>query len=256
MCFNHHSFAQKEYNKAALDSVIEAFANDENSDEYSDTILKRTLFDYESDSLQKWKQNREFAYMKYLDSLLKKKSDLKADTVSVNRNTGKLKRVPRSSDNSGINKFLNSLPLKIFFWALAIFFIAFIFYKVFFKNGIFDRKKSRSLENDNEDPLMGLEEFSKYNALILEAETTNNFNLSTRYLYLQTLKTLSDKGLINFSTDKTNNEYLHEMASHKYQRQFASLTRNYEYVWYGKFLIDQFQYQKLKNEFIAFNKKV
>ncbi len=256
MCINCKSFAQKEYDKDVLDSVIAPPSTDENNGEYADTVLKRTLVNYEKDSIIKWKHRREFAYMNYIDSLLKKKSDLKSDTISVDQNTGKIKPFLKSSDNSGINKFLNSLPLKIFFWALALFFIGFIFYKLFFKNGIFNNLKSQNIEIDDLDSITGLEEFSEYDALIHEAEVKNNFNLSTRYLYLQTLKTLSDKGLINFSPDKTNNEYLNEITSHNYQEQFAALTRNYEYIWYGKFLIDQFQYQKLKKEFILFNNKV
>ena len=254
MCVHHNSFAQKEYDKDAVDSVMEQTSDDDSNEEYSDTVLRRTLVDYGSDSIQKWKRNREFAYMNYLDSLLKKRSDLKADTVSIDQSTGKVKY--KSPVNSGMNKFLNSFPLKIFFWLLAIFFIGFIFYKIIFKNGIFDKIKNKSVETDNEDPQSGLSEYSEYDALIHEAETKNNFNLATRYLFLQTLKTLSDKGLINFSPDKTNRDYLNESSSQSYHSQFSLLTLNYEYVWYGKFLINESQYQKLKNEFILFNKKV
>ena len=156
-----------------------------------------------------------------------------------------------------MNRFLNSLPIRIFFWTLALFFIGFIFYKIFFKNGIFDGLKSRKRRNeDEEDSVESLGEFSEYDALIAEAESNNNFNLSSRYLYLKTLKTLYDKGLINFSPDKTNGEYLQEMSSHPYHGQFVALTRNYEYAWYGTFLISEAQYKKLKRQFIEFNKKI
>jgi hypothetical protein len=46
------------------------------------------------------------------------------------------------------------------------------------------------------------------------------------------------------------------MEQNKYFNQFEKLTRNYEYTWYGKFLIDKNKYQYLKEEFILFNEKV
>ena len=244
--YGQYSFAQKKHTNAS-----------ENEESYTDTVVKRHSLYNENDSLQKWKHSREFAYINYLDSLLRKKSDLKADTVSIDQTTRKVNRSKKkSADYSGINKFLNSFPLKVFFWALAIIFIGFIFYKIFLKNGFFDKRSKKFAEKENEDLLMGLEEFSKYDSLINEAESKNDFTLSTRYLYLKTLKNLAGKELINFSPNKTNNEYLHEMATNNHQQQFASLTRDYEYVWYGKFLIDKIKYQQLKEEFILFNKKV
>src|SRR5665647_1632392 len=123
-------------------------------------------------------------------------------------------------------------------------------------NDTLGKRDSLDGENEDEDFLSGLDESSKYDSLIHEAESKNDFNLSTRFWYLKTLKNLSDKELIYFSPDKTNKEYVQEMASNIHQKLFASLTRNYEYVWYGKFIIDKIKYEQLKSEFILFNKKV
>jgi hypothetical protein len=46
------------------------------------------------------------------------------------------------------------------------------------------------------------------------------------------------------------------MRRHNYFEEFAKLTRDYEYVWYGKFLIGKTQYQQLKEAFAFFNQKV
>ncbi len=89
-------------------------------------------------------------------------------------------------------------------------------------------------EPANEEP-ESLNEYSEYNVLIHEAESKNDFNLSIRYLYLQSLKKLADHELIIFSPDKTNNKYVQELSGNSYQQEFASLTHNYEYVWYGRF---------------------
>jgi len=213
-------------------------------------------FSNNNDSILKWKQSREFAYMHYLDSVLRKEKNLKADTVSIDER-GKITRNQRSGNNtSGFNKILNSLPLRIFFWALALIFIGFISYKVFFKNGIFKRKKNKLIRQNEDGAPHDLEEFLKYDALVSEAENKSEFNLATRYLFLKTLKSLADKGFIDFTAEKTNKEYLKEMEQNKSFNQFERLTRNYEYIWYGKFLIDQNKYQNLKEQFILFNEKV
>ncbi len=58
----------------------------------------------------------------------------------------------------------------------------------------------KSAAGDDDELQAGLAEFSEYDALIKDAEAGNNFNLSIRYLYLQTLKALSDKELDQFLT--------------------------------------------------------
>jgi hypothetical protein len=46
------------------------------------------------------------------------------------------------------------------------------------------------------------------------------------------------------------------MKSNNYFDEFQFLTRNYEYLWYGKFLVEEKEYQLLKEKFMLFNKKV
>ncbi len=220
-----------------------------------DTVVVKTFIDESGDSLLKWKQDREFGYMGYLDSLLRKKTDLKSDTTSIDESSGRkrTRRISISQNEGG--SFLNGVPLKIFFWAVAIFFICFIIYKLFLTNGLFAKKAAKIADDSSEENPENLNEYSEYNLLIHDAESKGDLNLGIRYLYLQMLKKLTDSELINFSPDKTNDKYVYELSGKNYQQQFARLTLNYEYVWYGKFLIDKSMYNQLKEEFISFNKK-
>ena len=231
-------------------------SSDDSTIIYNDADTARSNV-IENDTILKWKNSREFGYIHYLDSLLRKQKNLKTDTVSVDENTGRInrKRV-QGNDLSGLNKILNSLPVQIFFWSLAFIFIFFIFYKVFFKNGIFRGGRKKQIIGNDEEPVDELADISSYDALVWQAEKENNFNLATRYLFLKTLKNISDKELIHFAGDKTNREYLDEMKSHKYFSEFEWLTRNYEYLWYGKFSIGTDEYAKLKERFNLFNNKV
>ncbi|MGN6801282.1 MAG: DUF4129 domain-containing protein [Ginsengibacter sp.] len=207
-------------------------------------------------SVDKWKKRREFSYMRYLDSFLRKQKNLKTDTVSLDEKSGRIKRKTSPHQQpSSINKILNSAPLKIFFWLLAIIFIVFITYKVFFKNGIFKKPgKIRSVVD--EDSVQELNEVSTYDSLIAEAESKNELNEAARYLYLKTLKNLSERGFIHFSPEKTNVEYVKEMQHHNYSDEFRELTRDYDYLWYGKFIIDKAKYYRLKEQFQNFNHKI
>ncbi len=255
--FNSISFAQE--NNSNSDTDIVSHEQDSTNmfdDIVEDTTVTKTLFDEGNDSILKWKQSREFGYMTYLDSLLRKKTDLKNDTVSIDNNTGRKRRGRISISQNDGSTFLNSFPLRIFFWIVAVFFICFIIYKLFLTNGLFARRNAKIVDETNDESPKSLNEYSEYNLLIHEAELKNDFNLSIRYLYLQMLKKLADRELIHFSPEKTNDKYVYELLGKNYQQEFAHLTLNYEYIWYGNFSIDNIYYHQLKEEFGSFNKKV
>ncbi|MEO8860164.1 MAG: hypothetical protein ABI358_01980 [Ginsengibacter sp.] len=260
MSFGGYSFAQNKNdaneeattgNKIILDSVNSGYASQ------LDTALYKNEFEEANDSILKWKQMREFGYMAYIDSLLRKRKNLTIDTVNINGN-GKSKKAASATakNNSGINNLINSLPVKIFFWLVAIFFIGFVLYKLFFTGGLFVKGNTSAAPEPADEKAEPLNGYSAYNLLINEAEAKNDFNLAIRYLYLQSLKKLADNDLIIFSPEKTNNLYVQEMSSHDYQSEFAFLTRQYEFTWYGKFKVDNIWFEQLKNRFILFNKNI
>ena len=68
-------------------------------------------------------------------------------------------------------------------------------------------------------------------------------------MFLRTLRQLSDKKVIQYKQDRTNFDYLMQMSNTVWYRPFFRLARNYEYIWYGKFDIDQRQFDNIRNEF-------
>jgi hypothetical protein len=223
---------------------------------HGDTALAKDSLAGEWTVLQ-WKNSREFRYMNYLDSLLRTRKDLRNDTVSIDAATGRVNRHTRpAGGSSGMNLFLNSLPVRIFFWILAVIFIGYIFYTVLFKKGVFSRKRmARTAEPEDGSP-HELNEISEYDDLIREVENKKEFGLATRYLFLKTLKVLSERGYIHFAPERTNRDYLEEMKSNRFLQEFEKLTRNYEYIWYGKFSVGEERYRHLKEAFDLFDKKI
>ena len=255
--FSYNGYAQtKDSSRETGALKMHNFRSDDTSETSRGTgFLKKDLD--ENDTILKWKQGRDFAYMHFLDSLLRKQKDIRSDTVRFDENSGKIIRNGNSRTGvSPFGKILNSLPFRIFFWILAIIFISFIAYKVLYKNDIFRRKKNKMLSGDAEESLEDLQNVAEYDVLITNAEAKPNFNLAIRFLFLKTLKNLTDKGFVTFTGEKTNKEYLKEMAQTDHAKEFEDVTRIYEYVWYGKHLIDEDHYLKLKELYYLFNKKI
>ncbi len=56
-----------------------------------------------------------------------------------------------------------------------------------------------------------------------------------RYYYLQLLKQLNEKGIIDYEYQKTNSEYLSQINEDAVRQPVKRLMRIYDYIWYGSF---------------------
>ena len=228
-----------------------ATGNDANTDEqqkvisYVDTALPYRQPYISPDTAKAWKELQEFAYVKNLDSLLK---DAK--------NKENKKSTEEPSSNNWLVRILASDITKIFFWALAVFFVLFVLYKLFLSDGVFRRagNAARSATPEVEEESITSE--SDLAILIKQAVQSGNYRLAVRYQYLHTLYKLADKKLVELAADKTNHQYVREITNAGYQNDFAALTLNYEYVWYGEFAIDENIYKRLESGFLQFNSKL
>ncbi|GAB2847405.1 DUF4129 domain-containing protein [Hymenobacter ruber] len=82
---------------------------------------------------------------------------------------------------------------------------------------------------------------------LAEAEAAGNWRLAVRLGYLQLLKTLSDRGLINWQPDKTNHAYLAELPpTSSIRDDFREITRQFEFVWYGELALSGPLYERVR----------
>ncbi|WNW02206.1 DUF4129 domain-containing protein [Tenacibaculum sp. HL-MS23] len=140
---------------------------------------------------------------------------------------------------------LNVLPYAIA--GLVLFLIIKFFLKVNVRN-IIDGKKAQSIVNlSDEESLIKEKDLP---TLIKTAITNGNFKLATRYYYLLLLKKLSEKEHISWQQEKTNEDYIKELATNEsLHKEFETLTHLYDYVWYGEFLIDKEKFLKAETNF-------
>jgi len=214
-------------------------------DEYvADTVLKYNQLAINPDSIRNLKNSRSFDYAKNLDSLL----------LAYQQAHEKEDERPRS--RSLLERFFLSVLTKYFFWMMAVVFIAFVLYKLFFTEGFFQRSYAKSNVTRMDDESNELSKTADYAKLVDLAVSKGNYRLAVRYHYLQTLQKLALKGLIQFASDKTNYEYVRELSGKSFKNEFASLTLNYEYVWYGEFEVDEIIFNTIQNKFKQFNNEV
>jgi Domain of unknown function (DUF4129) len=95
-----------------------------------------------------------------------------------------------------------------------------------------------------------------FEKLIAEAIAGRNYTRATRLFYLKTLKTLSDKQLIDWQMNKTNHQYLQEVARLPFEPEFRHLTRLFEYICYGDFPLEEPDFREVEIRFRDFERKV
>ncbi len=122
--------------------------------------------------------------------------------------------------------------------------------------GLF-RKKAIAANTLEEDQQMPEDLFAiNYQREIDKATSQGNYRMATRLMYLRLLKNLSDRGLIKYSQDKTNFDYLLQMHSTSYYSDFFKVTRDYEYSWYGKFDISERAFHLIRKDFDHFESRI
>ena len=85
---------------------------------------------------------------------------------------------------------------------------------------------------------------------------TNLLEAISLLCFGKSFRTKKDAELIEWQIDKTNSTYINELADQGQREAFGVLTRQFEYVWYGEFLIDGQVYKNINSSFQDFNKRV
>ena len=90
--------------------------------------------------------------------------------------------------------------------------------------------------------------------LIQNALGQQDYRLAVRYYYLYMLQLMTEKELITWEPQKTNEDYTKELQQQELAQPFATCTRLYNYFWYGEFPIDETKYQKAEANFLSLKK--
>lgn len=138
---------------------------------------------------------------------------------------------------------------QFFVYILFIVVLVLILY-VFLKNKGF---RNRSVEYDNEKiSFENIEEKiheTDLDKLLQEALKRGDFLQAIRLLYLNIIKELTNKGLIEWTKNKTNRDYLYELTNGELKLKFEKITLLFEWAWYGDLRMDKKTYTQLEAKF-------
>jgi len=117
------------------------------------------------------------------------------------------------------------------------------------------RQKALSASQPYTESLEDIHDIS-FDTAIEQALNHHDYRLAVRLLYLKSLKQLDDASLIKWQPEKTNSTYINELADNEQRTIFKSLTRRFEYVWYGEFPIDGLVFNRINLLFQEFKNKI
>ena len=151
-------------------------------------------------------------------------------------------------------EFLMSKEGNILIWILVILVVVFFFYKFFFtgESFLFGKSKKKLIESENsidaDEDLISTNWQKLLDDIINSNEqSSEKIRLAIRYNYKWSLQILQNKGMIQYRNDKTNYEYYQELKETDFKLPFKYLSRQYEYSWYGHYIIEPVAY----NEYLA-----
>lgn len=186
--------------------------------------------------VQKVKSDEEYWYANLTPPRKKKETESSAKTGSI-------------SDKSWFNTL---------FWIIVIGgFLALLIWFLATSNVSLFRRKVKTPDGENPVEIETENIFEiKFEREIQKAIDVGNFRLAVRLMYLQTLKDLSLRNLITYTHEKTNTDYLFQLAGSSYYKTFFRLTRSFDYTWYGHFPLSQERFSVIQNDFNSFKQQL
>ncbi|MEI6138643.1 MAG: hypothetical protein WCP85_05245 [Mariniphaga sp.] len=147
--------------------------------------------------------------------------------------------------------FSKAIPFifKLLIWGLVIFFVFIIItqsqlYQLFYSDKVIESPNYTISKSD--------EEIVDYDDAIRQFKARQQFRSAIRMYYLKVIKALLAQGYIQFSKEKTNFDYLHDLTNDEMKSQFSAITSIYNHVWYGDVEINEVQFLRLAQSFQSF----
>ncbi|WP_431124537.1 DUF4129 domain-containing protein [Flagellimonas flava] len=145
-----------------------------------------------------------------------------------------------------VASFLQILPYILL--GILLFLIIGFFVKANTRSLIYTQKNPNIVSLSEEERIIKTEDIQQ---LIRDALAQNNYRLAIRYYYLFILKLLTERELIEWQLQKTNDDYIAELSNSQLKTPFSRATLLYDYIWYGEFNIDQDRYTKAEQVFVT-----
>ena len=150
-----------------------------------------------------------------------------------------------------LDRAFSSNAFRIFSWVLIIGIVIVLIVLFLRSNGIgLFAANAKHIKTDDTETNISDNIFEiDFEAMIAKYIGAANYKLATRLLFLRLLKIMTEKNILEYAPDKTNFDYLFALAGTASFNDFASAVKNYEYVWYGNFSVNENQFNLIKTNF-------
>jgi len=225
--------------------VLTAFSQQKEGIIKIDTI-KITPKKFETKSLEKYKTNKEFDY---IDEVSKQEPTFLERVLNwlARQFLRFLEWLFRVKYAKGIlATILTALPYVVA--AIVLFLLIKFFVKTKIKSAISLTKNNSIINFIEDEKLLQNADLEVY---IQKAIDDKDYRLAVRFLYLKILKQLTNKKLVVWEIQKTNEDYTNEIIEKQLKKSFENITRLYDFVWYGNFQINKVQFNSINLDFEA-----
>lgn len=89
-------------------------------------------------------------------------------------------------------------------------------------------------------------------AMIREAEASGDLRRAIRLHYLLVLRRLVDRGVLRWSPERTDRDYLAQITDPALRARFAHAALVFQWVWYGHAEVDRERYPSIRRPFVEF----
>lgn len=241
--------AQTFSNDTSLAEIETAFENDTAT--YAETDVAKIEEEQEETSLIA-SEDTILEHRAIANSSWEKIKNDKAFTYKKSNTT-----VKRTSKSINPGKLFSAAMFKVIMFLLVISLAIFILYIILRDStfNYFKRNKNENKSNIHED-IENIETFTAWEQALQHALAAKDYRLATRILYLEVLQKLSERGIIQYSKNGTNWDYVSQLFQTQYLQKFTQLTHYFDRVWYGYTTINEFQYKTVENAFVNFKKEI
>lgn len=167
--------------------------------------------------------------------------------------------VSKNINSPNINaSILGSILEFIFSFILPILLIVALGIGIYHLIRYLKQKHSHKLARQKADELVSTEhhiediheiDFEKH---IKEALEKKAYTHAIRWSYLNNLKLMDDKNIIDWQPKKTNRDYYYELSQGQLKKDFKYLTYIYNNLWFGQYKIDQDEANQILSKFQSF----
>jgi hypothetical protein len=194
----------------------------------SATPVYITVIDFDTSQLNRYRENPDYQYQRkapktsWLESLWQ-------------RIVGYFKHL-FSAGTSLSTRILMVVLIAGAILALTYFFMRAKFHSVFMKR---NRRTGYMMRILDEDVPV-----STLSSRISAAVAAGDYRMAYRWTYIDLLRYLDTKRVIRIVGNKTNSDYLREVDSQSWSKDFAILADAFDFIWYGEYPVDQQSFQR------------